>query len=106
MGWLPCVEMVPNQVMGEMVLDRGGRFIPAGIFSFHTLSLLLASLVAHDRATVDTHAHTGKKHKTRQETLSHRVPGLRQESCKPSRLAYQRVPLVKRCPQTLPYFYY
>ena len=34
-----------------MVLDGGGRFIPAGIDGFHTLSLLLASLVAHDRAT-------------------------------------------------------
>ena len=26
------VEMVPNQVMGEMVFDGGGQFIPAGIF--------------------------------------------------------------------------
>ena len=40
-----CVETVPNQVMGEMVLDGGGQFIPAGIDGFHTLSLLLASLV-------------------------------------------------------------
>ena len=40
-----CVEMVPNQVMGEMVLDGGGQFIPAGIDGFHALSLLLASLV-------------------------------------------------------------
>ena len=43
-----------------MVLDGGGQFIPAGIDGFHTLSLLLASLVAHNRATEDTHTHTGK----------------------------------------------
>ena len=53
--FLCCVEMVPNQMMGEMVLDGGGYFIPAGIVGFHTLSLLLASLVAHGRATEDTH---------------------------------------------------
>ena len=29
------VEMVPNQVMGEMVLDGGGQFIPARIFGLH-----------------------------------------------------------------------
>ena len=56
------VEMVPNQVMGEMVLDGGEHIIPAGINGFHTLSLLLASLVAHGRATEDTHTHTGKEH--------------------------------------------
>ena len=32
------VEMASNQVMGEMVLDGGGYFIPAGIFDLHTLS--------------------------------------------------------------------
>ena len=48
--------------MGEMVLGGGGQFIPAGIEDFHTLSLLLASLVAHDRAE-DIHKHTGKEHK-------------------------------------------
>ena len=47
--------------MDEMVLDGGGHFIPAGIFSLHTLSLLLASLVAHDRATEDNHTHAGKE---------------------------------------------
>ena len=52
--------MVPNQVMGEMVLDGGGQFIPAGIFGLHTLS----SLVEHDRATEDTHKHTGKEHQS------------------------------------------
>ena len=57
------VEMVPNQVMGEMVLDEGGHFISAGIDGLHTLYLLLASLTAHDRAKEDTHTHTGKEHK-------------------------------------------
>ena len=56
--------MVPNQVIGEMVLDRGGHFIPAGIDGFHTFSSLLASLVAHDRAKEDTHTHTGKEHQS------------------------------------------
>ena len=56
--------MVPNQVMGEMVLDGGGHFIPAGIFGFHVLSLSLASLVAHGRAKEGTHTHTGKEHQS------------------------------------------
>ena len=47
-----------------MVLDGGGHFIPAGIFGFHTLSLLLASLVAHDGAKEDTHTRTGKEHQS------------------------------------------
>ena len=51
------VEMVPNQVMGEMVLDEGGKFIPASVDGLHTLSLLLASRAARDRATEDTHKH-------------------------------------------------
>ena len=51
------VEMAPNQVMGEMVLDGSGHFIPAGVFGLHALSLLLTSLVAHDLATEDTHKH-------------------------------------------------
>ena len=51
-------------MIGEMVLDGGGHFIPASIFGVHTLSLLLTSLVAHDRAKEDTHKHhTGKEHK-------------------------------------------
>ena len=53
--------MVPNRVTCEMVLDGGEKFIPAGINGFHTLSLLLASLAAHDRASEDTHKHTGKE---------------------------------------------
>ena len=56
--------MVPNQVMGEMVLDGGGYFIPADIFGLHALSLLLLSFVAHGRATEDTHSHTGKEHQS------------------------------------------
>ena len=56
--------MVPNQVMGEMVLDGGGHFIPAGIDGLHTLSLLLASLLAHDRAKKDTRTHKGKEHQS------------------------------------------
>ena len=56
-------EMVPTQVTGEMVLDRGGHFIPGGIFGVHALSLLLLSLVAHDRTKEDARTHTGKEHK-------------------------------------------
>ena len=56
------VEMAPNQVMGEVVLDGGGYFIPAGIFDLHTLCFLLSSWVAHDRAKEDTHKHTRKEH--------------------------------------------
>ena len=53
--------MVPNRVTCEMVLDGGGRFIPAGIDGFHTLSLLLAFLVAHGRATEEKHTNTQKR---------------------------------------------
>ena len=38
-----------------MVLDGGGQFISAGIVDIDTLSLLLASLVAHDCATEVNH---------------------------------------------------
>ena len=48
--------------MSEMVLDGGGHFIPAGIFGVHTLSLLLSSRAAHDRATEGTRTHTGKEY--------------------------------------------
>ena len=65
------VEMGPNRVMNEMVLDGGGHFIPAGIFGLPTLSLLLTSQAAHDRATEDTrthiqerNTHTGKERYT------------------------------------------
>ena len=44
-----------TRVTCDMVSDGGGRFIPAGMVGLHTLSLLLASLVAHDRATEDNH---------------------------------------------------
>ena len=73
------VELTPNRVIGEMVLDGGGYFIPAGIFGLHTLSLLLSSQAAHSRATEGTcthdirHTHlytytlnVGTVHKTRQ----------------------------------------
>ena len=52
------VELGPNRVMSEIVLDGGGRFSPAGIDGLHTLSLLLASQAAHDRAAgniIETH---------------------------------------------------
>ena len=38
-----------------MFSDGGGRFIPAYIVGVHTLSLLLSSRVAHDRASEDNH---------------------------------------------------
>ena len=48
-----------------MVSDGGGRFIPVGIVGLRTLSSLLASLVAHDRATEDNHTHhTGRERLT------------------------------------------
>ena len=50
-----------TRVTCEMVSDGGGRFIPASIVGLHTLSLLLASQLAHDRATEDNHTHhTGR----------------------------------------------
>ena len=55
------VSWFGTRVTREMVSDGDGWFIPAGIVGFHTLSLLLASLVAHDRATEDNHTHhTGR----------------------------------------------
>ena len=59
---LSVLSMVQNQVLGEMVLDGDGHFIPAGTFGLHTLSLLLSSQAAHDRATEGTRTHTGKEH--------------------------------------------
>ena len=50
-----------TRVTCEMVSNGGGRFISANIVGLHTLSLLLASLVADDRATEDNHTHhTGR----------------------------------------------
>ena len=43
------VELTPNQVIGEIILDGGGHFIPEAIFGLHTLSLLLASRAAHNQ---------------------------------------------------------
>ena len=51
------VELAPNRVMSETVLDGGGYFILASIFGVHTLSLLLSSQAAHDRATEVTRTH-------------------------------------------------
>ena len=52
------LSLVPNQVMSEMVLDRGGRFSPAGLVGVHTLSLLLSSQATHDRAAGNKRSHT------------------------------------------------
>ena len=58
---LNIVLWFSTRVTCEMVSDGGGRFIPAGIAGLHTLSLLLTSLVAHDRATEDNNTHhTGR----------------------------------------------
>ena len=64
---LSVLSMVPNRVMSEMVLEGGEHFIPAGIFGVHTLSLLLPSQAAHDRATEVTRTHniTQDKSKSR-----------------------------------------
>ena len=62
MKTISCVELAPNRVIDEMVLDGGGHFIPAGIFGLHTLSLLLSSQAAHDRATEVTHQYKRHTH--------------------------------------------
>ena len=41
-----------------MVVDGGGHFSPAGIDGVHTLSLLLLSHTAHDRAEGNPHTQT------------------------------------------------
>ena len=55
-----------------MVLDGGGHFSPAGIVGSHTLSLLLSSRTAHDRAAVDSHTQDKRTEeylfKTREES--------------------------------------
>ena len=53
--YIPGVLWSSTRVTCEMVSDGDGQFIPAGIVGLHTLSLLFASLVAHDRATEDNH---------------------------------------------------
>ena len=59
--WRHSVACFGSRGVCEMVLDGGGRFIPADIVGVHTLSLLLSSHVAHDRATEDKHTHhTGR----------------------------------------------
>ena len=57
---VPFVELTPNRVMSEMVLDWGGHLFPGGIFGLHILSLLLSSQAAHDCATEVTHQY--KRH--------------------------------------------
>ena len=52
-----------------MVSDGGGRFIPAAIVSLHLLSLLLASLVAHDRATEDKYTSKRENRNEHKRTL-------------------------------------
>ena len=51
---LHVFSTVPNRVIGEMVLDGGGLFSPAGIFDLHSLSLLLSSQAVHDPAAGNT----------------------------------------------------
>ena len=55
---LNVFSMVPNQVIGEMVLNGGGRFSPADIDGLQTLSLSLSSRAPHDRAAEATRTHT------------------------------------------------
>ena len=61
-----------------MVSVGGGRFIPAGKVGLHTLSILLASLVARDRATEDNHTtrrgpgtNTNEHNRTQPNTTEH-----------------------------------
>ena len=56
--YILLVQVASNQVINEMVLDGGGHFSPAGIDGVHTLSLLLLSQTAHDRAEGNQHTHT------------------------------------------------
>ena len=58
---IQLVSWSGTRVTCEMVSGGGGRFIPADIVGLHTLSLLVSSLVAHDRATEDNNTHhTGR----------------------------------------------
>ena len=59
---LSVLSMVPNQMIGEVVLDGGGHFSPAGIVGVHTLSLLLSSQAAHDRTTGNTRETHNRGH--------------------------------------------
>ena len=47
---LSVFRWASNQVINEMVLDGGGHLSPAGIVGSHTISSLLSSQTAHDRA--------------------------------------------------------
>ena len=59
------VEWASNGVISEVVLDGGGRFSPAGIVGVHTLSILLSSQAAHDRAAVDSHIQDKRQTRTK-----------------------------------------
>ena len=59
---LSKLSMVPNQVIGELVLDGGGNFSPAGIVGVHSLSLLLSFQAAHDRAAGNTRETHNRGH--------------------------------------------
>ena len=75
-----------------MASDGGGRFIPVGIVGVHTSSLLLASLVAHDRATEDNHTHhTGRERLTNtlQDKSWVQYIGLDREVLTPSPFEYR-----------------
>ena len=52
---IPCCvfRRLGTRGICEMVSDGSGRFIPTDIVGVHTLSSLLSSQVAHDRATED-----------------------------------------------------
>ena len=60
-----CFCRLGTRGICEMVSDGGGRFIPAHAVGVHTLSLLLSSQVAHDRATEDNHTQERDKELTR-----------------------------------------
>ena len=70
-----CIELGPNRVMSGAVLDGSRHFIPAGIVGVHTLSLLLSSQAAHDRATVDSHTHNKTRHVQRTRGYSNPKQG-------------------------------
>ena len=47
----------------------GGQFIPADAVGVHTLSLLLSSRVAHDRAMEDNHTQESKSQELLEGTV-------------------------------------
>ena len=69
--WNLVVLWSGTRVTCEMVSDGGGRFIQGGIVGLHTLSLLFMSLVAHDRATEDSHTTRREPGTTYTDTTEH-----------------------------------